>query len=159
MPFFQGRACPCPNSNSTYFPGTVTMRLNMPARPGHGPLTHHRLRLTTRCLLLLSSAHALDAHAAEHVAFNPAFFADRVGGLQVDISKFSQGNIVLPGNYRTDVHLNGQWIGRETVSFAAAEGQNSAQLCLAREALLRFGVDLDAVDRQSAQAGVAAPSP
>lgn len=135
------------------------MRLNMPARPSHGRLTHHRLRLTAHSLLLLCSAHALNAHAVEHVAFNPAFFPNGPGGLQVDISKFSQGNVVLPGSYRTDVHLNGQWIGRETVSFVAVDGQHSAQLCLAREALLRFGIDLDAVDRQSAQAGLAAAAP
>ncbi|MCP1510132.1 outer membrane usher protein [Pseudomonas marginalis] len=135
------------------------MRLNMPARPSHGRLTHHRLRLTAQSLLLLCSAHALNAHAVEHVAFNPAFFPNGPGGLQVDISKFSQGNVVLPGSYRTDVHLNGQWIGRETVSFVAVDGQHSAQLCLAREALLRFGIDLDAVDRQSAQAGLAAAAP
>jgi outer membrane usher protein len=95
------------------------------------------------------------AHAVENVEFNPAFFPDGAGGQQLDISKFSQGNVVLPGNYRSDVYLNGQWIGRETLSFVAVEGQDSAQMCLERDALLRFGIDLDAPQRQPVEDGQA----
>ena len=135
------------------------MSLNTLSSLKNGPRMHHRLTLMARSFLLLSGAHAMGAHAVENVEFNPAFFPGGAGGLQVDISKFNQGNVVLPGSYRTDVHLNGRWIGRETLSFTAIEGQKSAQLCLEREALLRFGIDLDAVEQQSAAAGNAAPSP
>lgn len=123
------------------------------------PLTRDRLALAARCLLLLSGTHALSAHGAENVEFNPAFFPDGAGGLQVDISKFSQGNIVLPGTYRTEVYLNGQWVGRESLTFVAVDGQDSAQLCLEREALLRVGVDLDAAARQALEAGTAPAAP
>lgn len=92
--------------------------------------------------LLLSGAYAMGAHSAEHVEFNPAFFAGAAAGLQVDIAKFNHGNVVLPGSYRTEVHLNGQWIGRETLTFVALDGQRSAQVCLERDALQRFGIDL-----------------
>nr|WP_314561613.1 fimbria/pilus outer membrane usher protein [uncultured Pseudomonas sp.] len=109
----------------------------------------------TRCLLLLSSAYVAGAQGVEKVGFNPAFFPDLVGGQQVDIAKFSQGNVVLPGSYRTDVYLNGQWVGRETLAFVAVKGRDSAQMCLERDALLRFGIDLDAPRNHPAEAGQA----
>lgn len=124
------------------------MSLNPPASTRNWSLTRPRLTLAARCLLLLSGAQAMSVHAVENVEFNPAFFPDGAGGQQVDISKFSQGNIVLPGSYRTEVYLNGQWIGRETVSFVAVRGKDSAQICLEREALLRLGIDLDAAQQQ-----------
>lgn len=106
-------------------------------------------------LSLLVSAHAMLAHGVEHVAFNPAFFPKGTTGLQVDISRFNQGNIVLPGSYRADVYLNGQWFGREDLTFSAVEGQNSAQLCLTRDTLLAFGVDFDAVAEHHGAAALA----
>ena len=127
------------------------MSLNTPASVRNWSMTRPRLTLTARCLLLLSGVQAMGAHAAENVQFNPAFFPDGAGGQQVDISKFSLGNIVLPGSYRTEVYLNGQWVGRETLSFVAVEGRDSAQMCLEREALLRVGIDLDAPQQQPTQ--------
>ena len=120
------------------------MSLNTHASVRSVPFVRDCLALPARCLLLLSGAYAIGSHAVENVGFNPAFFPDGAGGQQVDITKFSQGNIVLPGNYRTDVYLNGQWIGRETLTFVANEGRDSAQMCLERDALLRFGIDLNA---------------
>lgn len=108
---------------------------------------------TARCLLLLSGTTAMTAHGVENVEFNPAFFPNGANGKQVDVSRFNQGNVVLPGSYRVDVYLNGQWIGRETLSFVAVEGRDSAQLCLEREALVRFGIDLDAPLNQPAEVG------
>ncbi|WP_285422104.1 fimbria/pilus outer membrane usher protein [Pseudomonas sp. efr-133-TYG-23] len=113
------------------------------------PLARRGLSLTMRSLLLVSSAEAMDAHGAEYVEFNPAFFADGAAGLQVDIAKFSQGNVVLPGTYRSEVYLNGQWLGRESVTFIAVQGQPSAQLCLEREALQRFGIEVDSADQHT----------
>ena len=135
------------------------MSLNTPASARIWSLKRPRMTLTARCLLLLGGAQALSAHAVENVEFNPAFFPDGAGGQQVDISKFSQGNIVLPGSYRTEIYLNGQWIGRETLSFVAVQGKDSAQMCLERDALLRVGVDLDAAQQQSAETGETAALP
>ena len=124
------------------------MSLNTPASVRSWSLTRPRVTFTARCLLLLSGAQAMSTYAVENVEFNPAFFPDGAGGQQVDISKFSLGNIVLPGSYRTEIYLNGQWIGRESLSFVAVPGQDSAQMCLERDALLRVGIDLDAVQQQ-----------
>ncbi|MDQ0651166.1 outer membrane usher protein [Pseudomonas cedrina] len=135
---------------------TVTMRSNTPASAINWPLSRHRLKLTARSLVLLGSTHAMLAHGVEYVAFNPAFFPQGKAGLQVDITKFNQGNVVLPGSYRADVYLNGQWFGRENLIFSAVEGQNSAQLCLGRDTLIAFGVDLDAVAEHHGATGQAA---
>jgi outer membrane usher protein len=101
----------------------------------------------------------MTAHGVENVEFNPAFFPNGANGKQVDVSRFSQGNVVLPGSYRVDVYLNGQWIRRETFSFVAVEGRDSAQMCLEREALVRFGIDLDAPLNQPAEVDQPAAAP
>ena len=135
------------------------MSSHTPARPGTWSLAHHRLKLAARSLLLLAGADVLQAHGAEYVEFNPAFFTDSAAGQSVDVSRFSQGNVVLPGSYRADVHLNGQWMGRETLVFAALDGRDNAQLCLSREALLRLGVDMDNVQQHAIEAGTTAIAP
>lgn len=117
------------------------------------------LKRVVRSLLLAGIAYAMGGHSAERVEFNPAFFAAGAGGLQVDIAKFNQGNVILPGSYRTDVHLNGQWVGRETLNFVAVDGQASAQLCLEHEALLRFGVALDTAGQQPVETGQTPATP
>jgi outer membrane usher protein len=113
-------------------------------------ISRPRLKQTLRSVLLASGAHAMAANSAEQAEFNPAFFTGGRGGLQIDIARFSQGNVVLPGNYRTDIHLNGQWVGRETLTFIAVEGQQVAQLCLERDVLLRFGIDLQTTEANQA---------
>lgn len=136
------------------------MSLNTPASVRNWSLTRPRLTLLARCMLLLGGAHTtMGAHAVENVEFNPAFFPDGSGNQQVDISKFSKGNVVLPGSYRTEVYLNGQWLGRETLSFVSVEGQDSAQMCLEREALLRVGIDLDTAQQQTVATGAPPPPP
>ncbi len=135
------------------------MSLNMRASVRIRSLPGHRWVRTARCLLLLSGATAMTAHGVENVEFNPAFFPNGANGKQVDVSRFSQGNVVLPGSYRVDVYLNGQWIGRETLPFVAVEGRDSAQMCLEREALVRFGIDLDAPLNQPAEVDQPAAAP
>ena len=131
--------------------GTVHMSSNTLARTKKRPMSPHRLKLTVRRLLLLSGAQAMVAQGVEHVEFNPAFFPGGAAGLQIDISRFNQGNVVLPGSYRSDVYLNDQWTGRETLSFSAVQGQDSAQLCLERDTLLAFGIDLEVVAEHAAK--------
>jgi outer membrane usher protein len=137
-----------PKFGQQLLPGTVNISLSTPRGVSSSSLERHRSALAIHSVLAVCGVYAATAQSAEHVEFNPAFFPDGAAGLQVDISKFSQGNVVLPGNYRSDIHLNGQWIGRETLAFKAVAGQPSAQLCLEREALLRFGINVDAEPTQ-----------
>lgn len=107
-------------------------------------------------LLLLGSGSALAADEVERVEFNPAFFP---GGEQIDISRFNEGNVVLPGQYRADVTLNGNWLGRQELTFVSVDGQSNAQLCLERPLLLRLGIDIDHVPQKAAEAGEPVPPP
>ncbi|WP_416770996.1 fimbria/pilus outer membrane usher protein [Pseudomonas sp. RHF3.3-3] len=120
-----------------------------------GPRTRPcRLARVLHGLLLLGSGSALAADEVERVEFNPAFFP---GGGQIDISRFNEGNVVLPGQYRADVTVNGDWIGRQDLTFASVEGQSNAQLCLERPLLLRLGIDIDRVPAKAAEAGEPVP--
>ncbi|KIH81048.1 Outer membrane usher protein [Pseudomonas batumici] len=116
-----------------------------------------RLAHVIHSLLLLGAGSALAADEVERVEFNPAFFPG--GGGQIDISRFNEGNVVLPGHYRADITVNGNWIGRDELTFAGVEGQKNAQLCLDRALLIRLGVDLDGVAQKAAEAGETVPPP
>src|SRR5690348_9702628 len=91
-------------------------------------------------LLLLSTL----AQAAEPddgtVDFNPAFLQ---GGSKVDVSRFSKGNPVLPGDYLVDLQVNGRWVNRTTVSFIGQPGSDIAQPCIDRSIFDRVGVDME----------------
>jgi outer membrane usher protein len=85
------------------------------------------------------------APAASSYDFDTSFLS--TGSSQVDFSRFSQGNVVLPGTYRADIVVNDHWLGREDVTFKAVDGQASAVPCLGSADLTRWGVNLDKVAR------------
>ncbi|MBV6751339.1 fimbrial biogenesis outer membrane usher protein [Pseudomonas chlororaphis] len=122
------------------------------SRPARSRLAH-----VIHSLLLLGAGSVLAAEEVEQVEFNPAFFPG--GGGQIDISRFNEGNVVLPGHYRADITVNGSWVGRDELTFAGVEGQKNAQLCLDRALLIRLGVDLDGVAQKAAEAGETVPPP
>ncbi|NWE47097.1 fimbria/pilus outer membrane usher protein [Pseudomonas gingeri] len=131
------------------------MRSKTQSVPGGLRTPRNRLAHVIHSLLLLAAGNALAADEVERVEFNPAFFPG--GGGQIDISRFNEGNVVLPGQYRADVSVNGNWIGREELTFAAVEGRNNAQLCLERPLLTRLGVDLDGIAQKAAEVGEPVP--
>ncbi|WP_158340974.1 fimbria/pilus outer membrane usher protein [Paraburkholderia xenovorans] len=95
----------------------------------------------------VSSAPLLMASAAPLLAsvqFDSSFLmssADRA----VDVSRYETGNPVMPGEYRSDVYLNGRLIGRESLVIRAdAEGR--AQVCFNRALLERLNVDTSKLD-------------
>jgi len=86
-------------------------------------------------------APAAAADPAEpQVEFNPAFLH---GGSQVDVSRFSRGNPVLPGDYVVDLQINGQWVGRAAVRFVAQPSSDIALPCIDRELITRMGLDFE----------------
>ncbi len=72
--------------------------------------------------------------------FNPAFLQ---GGSQVDVSQFSRGNPVLPGDYLIDLWINLKWVGRATVRFIAQPGSDIARPCIDRAIIARIGLDFE----------------
>lgn len=73
----------------------------------------------------------------------------------MDLRRYERGNPALPGIYSADSYINGQWQGRLTVRLAQV-GADSAtvKLCMNRELLDRFGVDLQQLN-QGLQASLA----
>jgi outer membrane usher protein len=74
------------------------------------------------------------------VEFNPAFLQ---GGSQVDISRFSRGNPVLPGDYLVDLQINGKWVGRVSVRFIGQPDSDIALPCVDRTLIGRIGLDFE----------------
>jgi outer membrane usher protein len=90
-------------------------------------------------LVTLSPAPSPAADAAgSQVEFNPAFLQ---GGSKVDVSQFSRGNPVLPGEYLVDLRINTKWAGRASIRFIAQPGSNTAQPCIERALIGRIGLD------------------
>jgi outer membrane usher protein len=91
-------------------------------------------------LALFPALSLAAAAAAPQVEFNPAFLQ---GGSQVDVSRFSRGNPVLPGDYVVDVQINGKWMGRASVRFSAQPDSDIAQPCIDRALIGRIGLDFE----------------
>ena len=83
---------------------------------------------------------ASPAAEAPQVQFNPAFLQ---GGSQVDVSRFSRGNPVLPGDYTVDLLINGKWMGRASVRFIAQPDSDIALPCIDRALIERIGLDFE----------------
>ncbi len=99
-------------------------------------------------LFTLSPAYsaAADASGSQQVEFNPAFLHD---GSQVDISHFSRGNPVLPGEYLVDLQINDKWVGRFSVRFIAQRDSDVALPCIDRTLIARIGLDFEHLSRSA----------
>jgi outer membrane usher protein len=76
------------------------------------------------------------------VEFNDQFL-QQSDGAHIDISRFSKGNVALPGDYRADLYVNGVWLGRTEIRLRqTGEGSGDVQACFDRALLERVGVDL-----------------
>lgn len=64
---------------------------------------------------------AADGTAVAQVDFESGFLM-RSEGQHVDVSRFAEGNPVMPGEYSVDLYLNATWVGRRTVRFAGPNG-------------------------------------
>ncbi len=63
------------------------------------------------------------------------------GGINTaNLARFAHGNPVLPGDYSTDISLNGSWVGRSNVRFAAESARASATPCVDQRLLDQLGL-------------------
>ncbi|CAM3483512.1 Fimbrial assembly protein [Bordetella sputigena] len=65
-----------------------------------------------------------------------------LSGNSIDVSRFEQGNVVLPGVYTVELYVNDRPLARRDVRFVPQEGGASAQPCLTRALLQASGVDM-----------------
>jgi outer membrane usher protein len=98
---------------------------------------------------LAPSAHSAELAAAElpaspAVSFDDNFFPKGLTP-KVDLSRFEKANAVLPGTYRGDILLNGEWRARTEIVFAEIPGSDEVYPCYDRSGLESLGIDLDKV--------------
>jgi outer membrane usher protein len=105
-------------------------------------------------LLLFTGSNAFAAGASTaaqtaQVEFNDLFL-QRPGEARVDVSRFDQGNVAAPGDYRVDLYVNQAWLGRAEVSLKQIGADvNNVQPCFNRALLERIGVDLSKLSPQA----------
>ena len=66
----------------------------------------------------------------------------------IDLSRFKNGNPVLPGDYNVDVYVNGSWFGKRRMTFVATSKQENAFTCFKPTALLEYGVKEDYIKNE-----------
>jgi outer membrane usher protein len=59
------------------------------------------------------------------------------------LERFQHGNPVMPGTYLVDIHVNGERLARESVTFVDSEVADNASVCFTRELLTVMGVDIE----------------
>jgi len=81
------------------------------------------------------------------VEFDSAFLIGNAGS-NADISRFERGDSAPPGDYRVDLYVNDQRIGRTDVSFRSAGAAGRVQACITSDLLRRTGADLSQVSAE-----------
>lgn len=74
-------------------------------------------------------------------AFNTEFLFNPAGAADLDV--FLKSSEVLPGDYRVDILVNRELVGRRTVGFAVDPQSGRVRPCLTIDILEAMGVDLD----------------
>jgi outer membrane usher protein len=97
-------------------------------------------------LALFPAFSAAAEPAAAQVEFDPAFLQ---GGSKVDVSRFSRGNPVLPGDYTVDVQVNSKWVGHSSVRFIAQPNSDTALPCIDRALIGQIGLDFEKLSASS----------
>lgn len=92
-------------------------------------------------LAAASPANGADASAIVDANFDRSLLSG-AGNHTGDLSRFERGNVVLPGVYRTDIFLNGSWVGRGDVRFAAPTPDAAAVPCLTKAMFEQLGLPL-----------------
>lgn len=110
------------------------------SRPIYHNLLSGSAQRWTFALLALFRAFSSAADPAAQVEFNPAFLQ---GTTKVDVSRFSRGNPVLPGDYTVDLQVNDKWMGRASVRFIAQPNSDIALPCIDRPLVDRIGLNFE----------------
>lgn len=92
-----------------------------------------------------ASARAEGATAVAEVQFDDSLLM-RPKGTRLDVSRFGRGNPVPPGDYRLDVFVNGESIGKFNVRFTAVPDRDQAAPCFNQALIGRFALDSGALD-------------
>jgi len=105
--------------------------------------------LITICILTGLSTLWVESGYAE-IYFNPRFLSDDPAAV-ADLSRFEQGQEVLPGIYRVDIYLNDTFSATRDVEFVNADDSNTVLPCFSVKELIQMGVIIPAADKKSAE--------
>lgn len=112
------------------------------------------------CVLAAQSMHAVAGEVAVSamapVQFDGEFLVAGGSG-QLDLSRFERGNVVLPGSYRVDIHVNQNYVLGAELPFRNVSDVDNATACLDTALLERLGVDIARLDEQVHVALASAP--
>ena len=73
-------------------------------------------------------------------------FINGGSGNKVDLSRFERPNAALPGEYRSDAYLNGDWRARINLKLVDVTGQGDVKPCFDRTTLASIGIDFRKVE-------------
>lgn len=76
--------------------------------------------------------------AVASIEYNPSF----IHGSGIDISRFTEGNPALPGQYDVTVAINGKETSKKSILFVVPAVNQGAQACLTAEQLKQLGIKL-----------------
>ena len=113
-----------------------------------------RMPTSTALASLLLSVASFSGQAAEPAGavFNQDFLGTGGDQPQADLSIFSFGNSVLPGEYLADVIVNDQSVGKSRIIVEAQDGQKPS-VCLTRNQLDTWGVNMAALPESAGADG------
>jgi outer membrane usher protein len=110
---------------------------------------------------LLLGLVSFSAQAAEPAGtvFNQEFLGTGGDQPQADLSIFSFGNSVLPGEYLADVFVNDQSMGASRIIVEVQEGLKQPSVCLTRGQLENWGVNMAALPESAGADGACVDLP
>ncbi|MFC4763673.1 fimbria/pilus outer membrane usher protein [Dyella koreensis] len=88
-----------------------------------------------------SAPSGADASAALDASFDRNLLSG-AGRNTGDLSRFERGAVIVPGVYRTDIFLNGSWVGHTDVRFASPTPDANAIPCLTKSMFDQLGLPL-----------------
>lgn len=68
---------------------------------------------------------------------------------KIDITKFANGNPILPGEYSLDVYVNGTWFGKQRLVFKSTPDEKSSFTCFTPKQLLEYGIKAELIKQKA----------
>lgn len=110
-------------------------------------LSEHKFALSKLSLMIAFAVAAVCAAPVHAVDFNTDVL-DLKDKANIDFSRFSQANYILPGQYHLSVHLNDQTIKEYDIRFQAAPGKpDSSVPCVTAEMVTELGLKPEALGK------------
>ncbi|RIY31425.1 hypothetical protein CKF54_06680 [Psittacicella hinzii] len=103
--------------------------------------------INSLCLACLSATSSLALANSPYVEFDANFLL-ATGGENIDISRFSRGNYIPPGEYIADVTLNNVYLGKVELVYVDDPENNTTKLCATPTLLAILDLTPEAIDSQ-----------